>query len=174
MATKRRRFTAEFKAKVVMEALRGDRTIQAIAAKHEVHPNQISGWKRQAQTGLRQLVIDRRPFRMSVMRPDGTPRSSANLLALRRRDSSSRLSNPPGCEIGSIFVTSLVEATHSTPQILLRLLSRPSFHLAERGMQAGSAPSTLFSYSQRTLEPELPHKSVPVALPLPSATLHPN
>ena len=36
MATKRRRFTAEFKARVAMEALRGDRTIQAIAAKHEV------------------------------------------------------------------------------------------------------------------------------------------
>ena len=35
-----------------MEALRGDRTIQAIAAKHEVHPNQVSGWKRQAQAGL--------------------------------------------------------------------------------------------------------------------------
>ena len=36
MATIRRRFTAQFKAKVAMEALRGDRTIQAIAAKHEV------------------------------------------------------------------------------------------------------------------------------------------
>ena len=43
MATTRRRFTAQFKAKVAMEALRGDRTIQAIAAKHEVHPNQVSG-----------------------------------------------------------------------------------------------------------------------------------
>lgn len=41
MATKRRRFTAEFKANVVMEALRGDRTIQAIAAKNEMRPNQI-------------------------------------------------------------------------------------------------------------------------------------
>ena len=52
MATKRRRFTAQFKAKVATEALRGDRTIQAIAGKHEVHPNQVSGWKRQAQAGL--------------------------------------------------------------------------------------------------------------------------
>ena len=56
MATTRRRFTAQFKAKVAMEALRGDRTIQAIAAKHEVHPNQVSGWKRQAQAGLQELV----------------------------------------------------------------------------------------------------------------------
>ena len=39
-----------------MEALRGDRTIQAIAAKHEVHPNQVSGWKWQAQAGLQKFV----------------------------------------------------------------------------------------------------------------------
>ena len=45
MATKRRRFTAQFKAKVATESA-GDRTIQAIAGKHEVHPNQVSGWKR--------------------------------------------------------------------------------------------------------------------------------
>ncbi len=31
---KRRKFTTAFKAKVVLEALRGDRTIQEIAAKH--------------------------------------------------------------------------------------------------------------------------------------------
>ena len=55
MATVRPRFTAQFKAKVATEALRGDRTIQAIAAKHEVHPNQISGWKRQAQAGLEEV-----------------------------------------------------------------------------------------------------------------------
>ena len=35
MATKRRRFTAEFKARVAMEALHGDRAIQEIAAKHQ-------------------------------------------------------------------------------------------------------------------------------------------
>ncbi len=50
--TKRRKFTAEFKAKVALEALRGDRTIQEIAARHQVHPNQVSTWKRQAVDGL--------------------------------------------------------------------------------------------------------------------------
>ena len=49
---KRRKFTAEFKAKVALEALRGDRTIQEIAARHQVHPNQVSAWKRQAVDGL--------------------------------------------------------------------------------------------------------------------------
>ena len=50
--TIRRRFTADFKARVALEALRGDRTIQEIAARHKVHPNQVSGWKRQAMDGL--------------------------------------------------------------------------------------------------------------------------
>lgn len=35
-------------AKVALEALRGDKTIQEIAAQHQVHPNQASTWKRQA------------------------------------------------------------------------------------------------------------------------------
>ena len=38
--TKRRRFSADFKARVALEALRGDKTIQEIAVKHKVHPNQ--------------------------------------------------------------------------------------------------------------------------------------
>ena len=71
MATTRRRFTAQFKAKVAMEALRGDRTIQAIAAKHEVHPNQVSGWKRQAQAGLQEFCSPARPTagRRTTTRP---------------------------------------------------------------------------------------------------------
>ena len=36
--TARRRFTAEFKARVALAALRGDKTIQEIAGKHKVHP----------------------------------------------------------------------------------------------------------------------------------------
>ncbi len=50
--TTRRRFTSGFKARVALEALRGDRTIQEIATKHKVHPNQVSTWKRQAMDGL--------------------------------------------------------------------------------------------------------------------------
>ena len=50
--TTRRRFTADFKASVALEALRGDRTVQEIAAKHKVHPNQVGTWKRQAIDGL--------------------------------------------------------------------------------------------------------------------------
>jgi len=50
--TIRQRFTREFKARVALEALRGDKTIQEIATRHKVHPNQVSTWKRQAMDGL--------------------------------------------------------------------------------------------------------------------------
>jgi transposase len=47
MGTTRRKFTSEFKKKVVLEALKERNTIQELAAKHEVHPQQITDWKRQ-------------------------------------------------------------------------------------------------------------------------------
>jgi transposase-like protein len=40
--TKRRRFTADFKVKVALEALRGDRTIQEIATRHEVQLTELT------------------------------------------------------------------------------------------------------------------------------------
>ncbi len=50
--TKRRRFPAEFKARVALEALSGAHTMAELAAKHHVHPNMISQWKRKAQESL--------------------------------------------------------------------------------------------------------------------------
>jgi transposase-like protein len=44
--TKRRRFTAAFKAQVALDVLLGDKTIQEIAVHCKVHPNQVSTWKR--------------------------------------------------------------------------------------------------------------------------------
>ncbi len=42
---KRRNFTPEQKAKIVMEVLREEKTLTEIAAQYEVHPNQLSRWK---------------------------------------------------------------------------------------------------------------------------------
>jgi transposase len=50
--SKRRNFSAEFKAKVALEALVGDKTMSELASKHNVHPNMITQWKRQAKEGL--------------------------------------------------------------------------------------------------------------------------
>ncbi len=49
---KRRNFSAAFKAKVALEALKGDQTLAELAARYKVHPNLITKWKRQAGEGL--------------------------------------------------------------------------------------------------------------------------
>jgi transposase-like protein len=42
-----KKHSKEFKAKVAIDALRGEKTIQEIAQKYEVHPNQVTLWKKQ-------------------------------------------------------------------------------------------------------------------------------
>ena len=57
---KRRKFSAEFKARVALEALVGDKTLAELAAKHDVHPNMIAQWKRQAKESLPDLFAGKR------------------------------------------------------------------------------------------------------------------
>ena len=52
MTGKRKRYSAEFKARVALEALRGELTVSQLATKHGVHQTQIGDWKRQAMDGL--------------------------------------------------------------------------------------------------------------------------
>jgi len=49
---KRRNYSADFKARVALEALSGAFTMAELASKHNLHPNMISQWKRKAQEGL--------------------------------------------------------------------------------------------------------------------------
>ena len=46
MSTKRRQHNPEFKAKVALAALKGIEPVHAIAAKYQVHPVQVSQWKK--------------------------------------------------------------------------------------------------------------------------------
>ena len=57
--TTRRNFSDKFKATVALEALRGDKTVQEIAAKHKIHPTQVTTWKRQAIDGLAGVFSDK-------------------------------------------------------------------------------------------------------------------
>jgi transposase-like protein len=47
MSTKRKRHSAEFKAKVALEAVKGLQTLQQLAKDFQVHPAQITIWKKQ-------------------------------------------------------------------------------------------------------------------------------
>lgn len=52
MSKQRRKFSAEFKAKVVLAALRNQSTINEIASRYELHPTQVQAWRKQAVSAL--------------------------------------------------------------------------------------------------------------------------
>ena len=45
---KRRQYSAEFKAKVALAAIRDDETVAELASRYQIHPNTIARWKRKA------------------------------------------------------------------------------------------------------------------------------
>lgn len=49
----RKRYGAEFKAKVALEAIRGELTLAELASRHGIHPTMIATWKRHAIDGMR-------------------------------------------------------------------------------------------------------------------------
>jgi len=52
---KRRKFTMEFKAKVAVEAIKGQVPIHELAKEYDVHPNQIAQWKKQLVDGASEV-----------------------------------------------------------------------------------------------------------------------
>jgi len=52
----RKRYTADFKAQVALEAIKGEKTLAELAAKHGIHQTMIATWKRQAIEGLSSAV----------------------------------------------------------------------------------------------------------------------
>ena len=48
----RKSFTAEFKSKVALEAIREQTTLNEIAAKYQVFPNQVCAWKKELLEGI--------------------------------------------------------------------------------------------------------------------------
>ncbi len=52
MTGKRIRYSADFKARVALEALRGELTTAQLATKHGVHQTMVGDWKRQAMEGV--------------------------------------------------------------------------------------------------------------------------
>jgi transposase-like protein len=59
MTMQRRQHSAEFKAKVALEAIRGERTVNELAAEYGVHPVQITQWKKVVLDELPQIFSSR-------------------------------------------------------------------------------------------------------------------
>ena len=60
MKKERRKFTSAFKAKVAIEAIKEDKTIQELASKHQVHPSQITTWKKEFLDNARMVFESKR------------------------------------------------------------------------------------------------------------------
>jgi len=52
MTGKRKRYSADFKAKVALDAIRGEQTIAQLSAKHGIDQTMINAWKKQAIEGM--------------------------------------------------------------------------------------------------------------------------
>jgi putative transposase len=59
MKGQRRQHGADFKARVALAALKGDKTINEVAAQYEVHPSMVIAWKQQVLAGLPELFSRR-------------------------------------------------------------------------------------------------------------------
>ena len=53
MSKKKKSYTTEFKARVALDCIRGDLTINEIASKYGVHSTQINRWKQQAMASIK-------------------------------------------------------------------------------------------------------------------------
>ncbi|MGB7415838.1 MAG: transposase [Thermosynechococcaceae cyanobacterium] len=47
MSKKRRQYSPEFKSKIAIACIRGDKTSAQLAAQYEIHPTQVNTWKRE-------------------------------------------------------------------------------------------------------------------------------
>lgn len=56
----RKHHTAEFKARVALEAIKGQQTLNELAGTYGVHPVQVAQWKKQALVGLPEVFASRR------------------------------------------------------------------------------------------------------------------
>lgn len=79
MSKKRKQYSAKFKAKVALEALRGEKTIAEIATQYEIHPTMIHNWKRQLLDGASGI------FEQSNQAVEANSETEAQIAELHRQ-----------------------------------------------------------------------------------------
>jgi transposase-like protein len=60
MKRQRKQYSADLKAKIAVEAVKGQRTIQEIASHYGIHPNQVTQWKKQLLDGASEVFSNGR------------------------------------------------------------------------------------------------------------------
>ena len=70
----RKRFEAGFKAKVALEAFRGEKTLSELSSEYGVHPNRIARWKKELIAGAGGI------FGMAARKPDASQRELVDKL----------------------------------------------------------------------------------------------
>ena len=60
MKTQRNRYSADFKARLALEVIKGNRTLNEVASEAQVHPNLLMQWKRQLLESLPTVFADKR------------------------------------------------------------------------------------------------------------------
>jgi transposase-like protein len=63
MSTQRKRYSADFKARVALDAVKGHKTVNELASTYGVHPTQITHWKHQLQKEVPHIFSARRAQR---------------------------------------------------------------------------------------------------------------
>lgn len=65
MTTTRKQYSPKFKAKLALEAIRGERTLSQLGSQYRVHPVQIGQWRKTALEQLAELFADGRTRKRS-------------------------------------------------------------------------------------------------------------
>ena len=68
MVNMRKSYDATFRAKVALEAVRGEKTLAELSSEFGVHPNQIRKWRKQLLESLPDLFTDRRKKKVQKAR----------------------------------------------------------------------------------------------------------
>ena len=63
MTTTRKQYSPQFKARVAIEAIRGEKTLSQLGSQFKVHPIQIAKWRKAAMEQLPELFVDGRTRR---------------------------------------------------------------------------------------------------------------